>query len=106
MLRSYSQAKAQAQAQCPTCHHERELYPAHPAPVKTHLLFGVSFLAFMWFSSQPSAKENPRYLWAWTGVQVLLGVVLLYMRKRAQKKVYRCLRCDSAPIASDSPPKP
>ena len=64
---------------------------AKPYPVLIQTLFGLSFAAFLWFTT--STKLAPRIAYAWTVAEVILGVLLVRARYASAKKVFICLRC-------------
>ncbi len=77
---------------CPTCGNLKRLRNARPFPVVIQALFGISFLAFLWY--QGTSDSNTRVLWGWSILQILLGVFLVKARYAAAKKVFICLRCE------------
>jgi hypothetical protein len=65
--------------------------PAHPYPVVTQILFGLSFVLFLIYSDKIQAHRT--WIWSWCVVQFVLGIVLVYRRRRASKRVLHCIRC-------------
>jgi hypothetical protein len=80
---------------CPSCPEGRkgELVsrPAHPYPVVTQVLFGLSFVLFLVFFDK--IQMHKVWVWSWSAVQFGLGIVLVYRRRRASKRVLHCIRC-------------
>lgn len=69
----------------------------HPYPVALQILFAVSFVAFFFLAEkfQNEWRAHRMWLWIWSGVQVLLGVLLVRARLRSRKRVLRCIRCSA-----------
>ncbi len=83
-------ARSDAEA-CPSCGGATAWRPLHPFPVLVQLLFGASFVLFLFFLDQMQSRRV--YVWLWTVVQVVLGGFLIYGRYRAKLRVLRCIRC-------------
>jgi hypothetical protein len=76
-------------AKCSACGGPLAERPEHPYPVLLQLLFGASFVAFLFL-----VEKLPRpALVAWTFSQAALGVLLVRGRTRAKRRVLRCIRC-------------
>jgi hypothetical protein len=78
---------------CPKCQYPM-VQGARSYPVFLQTLFGVSFLGFL--LAFDAIKLHKPIVWAWCLLQVVLGIQLIRARKKAQGRVYRCIRCDSA----------
>lgn len=84
---------------CPSCQSkygadrkgELVLRPAHPFPVVTQVLFGLSFVLFLVFFDK--IQMHKVWVWSWSAVQFILGIVLVYRRRRASKRLLHCIRC-------------
>jgi len=77
---------------CPSCGGEWVCRPLAPYPVLTQILFGFGFLALIIVDQ--SRIQIPSWIyWLWTGVQMILGALLIRGRLRARKKIYRCVQC-------------
>jgi len=84
---------------CPNCPQDKpgqlsgELVsrPAYPYPVITQILFGLSFVLFLIYSDKIQAHRI--WVWSWCAVQFVLGMILVYRRRRASKRVLHCIRC-------------
>jgi hypothetical protein len=76
---------------CEKCSGPMRLRNARPYPVLLQVLFGVSFAAFLWAST--SNRLSPRISYAWTAIEVVLGILLVRARSASAKKVFICLRC-------------
>lgn len=82
---------ATAEEICEKCSGPMRLRNARPYPVLLQVLFGVSFAGFLWAST--SKLLSPRLSYAWTALEVVLGVLLVRARNASAKKVFICLRC-------------
>lgn len=82
---------ATADGVCDKCSGPTRLRNARPYPVLLQTVFGISFAAFLWV--QGSGKLPVKALWAWSFLQVALGVLLVRARYASAKKVFICLRC-------------
>lgn len=80
-------------AVCPQCGGPVAERQAHPYPVLSQVLFGASFLVFLFQSDR--LRAHPPWLWGWTAVQVILGVWLVWGRARSKRRVLRCIRCST-----------
>lgn len=76
---------------CEKCNGPTRLRNAKPFPLRLQVIFGLSFVAFLW--AQGAGKLPPKALWAWSIVQIILGVLLVRARYASAKKVFICLRC-------------
>src|SRR5687768_11949430 len=76
---------------CASCGGPMRLRNAKPFPVLLQTIFGVSFLAFLYV--QGTGKLSTQALWAWSILQVAIGVLLVRARYASSKKVFICLRC-------------
>ncbi|OFY99207.1 MAG: hypothetical protein A2070_11855 [Bdellovibrionales bacterium GWC1_52_8] len=68
--------------------------PLAPYPVKTQILFAISFVAFLLVIDR--IRTNPSLhwvIWTWCVGQVIIGIQLVRLRIRAKKSILRCLRC-------------
>lgn len=85
---------------CPKCGANIEktgqvvLRHPYPFPAGIQALFGLSFVAFLFFMER--LKARPLVLWVWSGIQILLGILLAWLRIRAKKTILRCIRCGQA----------
>ena len=79
---------------CERCGSRLTLKTLHPYPVVIQILFGLSFGAFLLFYETFTAR--PVILWAWSGFQLALGLLLIRGRIRARKRIYHCIRCERA----------
>ncbi len=77
---------------CPKCGNLKRMRNARPFPVAIQATFGVSFAAFLWYQS--TANAHSKILWAWSVIQIILGVLLVRARYASAKKVFICLRCE------------
>jgi hypothetical protein len=64
-----------------------------PYPVLIHSLFGLSFVAFFFLFER--VQQSRPIVWAWSALQVGLGILLVIRRLQARKRVLRCIRCDT-----------
>jgi hypothetical protein len=70
------------------------LRPKAPYPVLLQVVFGLSFIAFLYFFE--SLKEWIALLWIWSFFQLLVGLLLVRGRILANRLVYYCVRCTPA----------
>src|ERR1035437_8455715 len=71
--------------ECPKCGGPLVSAPASPQPVLVQVLFGVSFIFFLFFSTRLAAHKQ--ILWSWTALQAGLGVALIRGRLRTRKRI-------------------
>ena len=76
---------------CGKCGGEMSWMAYRPYPLVTYVLFASSFLLFVIFNDKVQAHRP--WLWAWSLVQISLGVLLVYQRLQARRRVLRCIRC-------------
>ncbi|OFZ82824.1 MAG: hypothetical protein A3K03_03030 [Bdellovibrionales bacterium RIFOXYD1_FULL_44_7] len=79
---------------CPKCGQELVWRQQHRYPIISHIIFGLSFVAFLFLFNK--IKNERWILWSWTAFQATLGVLLVAARLRAKKRVLHCIRCSSA----------
>jgi hypothetical protein len=84
------------ESECSKCGGPVTERPAHPYPVALTAVFGLSFVAFLFFSQHPVVRQHRPIVYAWTAAQATLGLLLIRARLRARKRVSRCIRCDAA----------
>jgi hypothetical protein len=80
---------------CKNCGGPLAQRPAHPYPVALTLAFGACFLGFLLFSERV-ARYGREWNYVWSGIGVVLGILLIRGRMRAKKTVLRCIRCNQA----------
>ena len=81
---------------CPSCGGPLTWRPAHQYPVGLTLAFGVCFVSFLFFSEKIAQQYGKQWTWIWSGIGVVLGVLLMKARLRAKRTILRCIRCDQA----------
>ncbi len=79
---------------CPECGGPMAWRQEHPYPIGLQAGFGLSFLAFLFAFDH--VRANRPVVWAWSLVQIALGILLIRGRRRAGKRVLRCIRCTGA----------
>jgi len=76
---------------CPKCGAPLRERQAYPYPVKSQILFALSFVFFLF--AQDKIASNKIVLGAWCLFQIALGAWLIRGRLRARKRIYHCVRC-------------
>lgn len=79
---------------CPDCGGPLMERPEFPYPSGVQAAFGVSFVLFLALFNR--VQQSRPAIWAWSALQIALGILLIRRRIRAKSRVLRCIRCEHA----------